>query len=240
MNSSSNKNALRLSVLIIGITWIWQILYLFFPQEPFMNFFLPKINIIDNLPAASLYVMGKGIGYFLLVLWLLRSTQENFSALGFHKDHLLKSISIGASFGLLIFIFHSALLLPVIDSLLPKSHVSNSGLFSTNLNIVILLFLGVVKGGFLEELWRIFVITRFEKLFSRAGLVSAFVISSIVFGLGHAYQGNNAIIGTAVIGSMNGLVYLRKRSAIEAVTAHALFDVLAVAGGALISSGHVK
>ena len=240
MNSSSIRSALILSTLIIGVTWFWQVLFLFFPQEPMMNFFLPKISAVDNLPTASLYIIGKGIGYFLLVLWLLRSAGERFSDLGFHRDHLVKSISMGAFFGLLIFIFNSALLLPVIDSLLPKSHVSNSGLFSTQLNIVILLFLGLVKGGFLEELWRIFELTRFEKLYSRTGLIVALIISSIVFGLGHAYQGNNAIIGTAVIGLMNGLVYLRKRSAIEAVTAHALFDVLAVAGGALMSSGHIK
>ncbi|MFZ4620864.1 MAG: CPBP family intramembrane glutamic endopeptidase [Bacteroidota bacterium] len=60
----------------------------------------------------------------------------------------------------------------------------------------------------------------------------------MVFGIGHAYQGNSAIVGTAVIGLLNGLVYLRKRNAVEAIAVHAVFDILVVAGGALMNSGH--
>jgi uncharacterized protein len=238
MGSLSQQNAYRLAVLIIGLTWLWQILNVLFPLVPVFNFYLPKISLMEDFPLAALYAVVKGIGYLLLLLWLLRFAGERLVNVGFHREQLFRQLAIGALFGILIFIFNSALLLPFIETLFPTFHVSNSALFSTKFKIGLLFFLGIVKGGFLEECWRIFVLTRFEKVFQRTGLAAALIFSSIVFGLGHAYQGNSAIIGTAVIGLLNGLVYLRKRNAFEAVAAHAIFDILAVAGGALMSSGH--
>ncbi len=228
----------QLAVVIICITWLWQILSLMYPQEPALNFFLPKVSLLDNMPLAALITLGKGIGYLLMVLWLLRHSHERLSDIGFHREHLLRTVSIGAAFGVAIFIFNSALLLPIIEKLFPKLHVNNSALFGSAINILILFFLGIVKGGFLEELWRIFVLSRFEALFNRTGLIAALIVSSIFFGLGHAYQGSSAIIGTGILGLLNGLVYLRKRSAFEAVTAHAIFDILSVTGGALLGASH--
>ena len=238
MKSLSQQHGLRLSVLIVGFLWLLQILNLIFPDEPALNFFLPHVSMIENMPLAALYAMVKGIGYLLLVLGLLRLTGERLTDLGFQSERLPRHVLTGALFGIAIFVFNTALLLPVIEHLLPGFRVSNSALFASSLNIAILFFLGIVKGGFLEELWRIFVLTRFEKVFQKTGLVTALIVSSIIFGLGHAYQGKSAVVGTAVIGFLNGLVYLRKRSAIEAVIAHAVFDILAVAGGALMHSGH--
>jgi hypothetical protein len=63
----------------------------------------------------------------------------------------------------------------------------------------------IVKGGISEECLRMFVLTRFEKVFQKTDLVATLNTSSIVIGVGHAY---------------------------------AVFDILAVAGGALMNSGH--
>lgn len=229
---------MKLSVLIVAILWLLQILTLIFPDQLALNIFSTKISLTENLPLGALYATIRGIGYFLLVVLLLRLSGEHLYDLGFHREKLLRHSIIGAAFGFAIFFFNTFLLLPLIESLLPGFRVSNTSLFSSGLNITILLFLGIFKGGFVEELWRIFVLTRFEKMFNKLGLIAALVISSVLFGFGHAYQGKSAIMGTAVIGFLNGLVYLRRRSAIEAVACHAFFDILAVAGGAIIHSGH--
>ena len=84
-----------------------------------------------------------------------------------------------------------------------------------------------------EELQRIFIFTRFEKWLGRPGLILGIVLSSVMFGVGHLYQGLGIAISTAVSGVIFALVYLRRRSALEPITAHALSDVLAMLGAML-------
>jgi len=110
-------------------------------------------------------------------------------------------------------------------------------LFTNGYYIVILFFLGIVKGGFFEEFWRIFVLTRFEKAFKTPGLVFALVVSSIVFGFGHAYQGLSGIISIGIIGLLYALVYLRKRNAVEAIAAHTTFNVIQTILGVILYYG---
>ena len=83
------------------------------------------------------------------------------------------------------------------------------------------IMLAVFKGGFSEELWRIFGVTRFEKAFGLPGLLAAAVLGSVVFGIAHAYQGIDSTI-------LFLLIYLRKRRALEPMTAHAVYDILGI------------
>ena len=53
-------------------------------------------------------------------------------------------------------------------------------------------------GGVVEELQRIFIFTRFENWLGRPGLVLGIVLSSVMFGLGHRYQGLGIAIGTEI------------------------------------------
>ena len=54
-----------------------------------------------------------------------------------------------------------------------------------------------------------------------------------MFGLGHRYQGLGIAISTAVSGVIFALVYLRRRSALEPISAHAFSDVLAMLGATM-------
>jgi len=56
-----------------------------------------------------------------------------------------------------------------------------------------------------------------------------------MFGFGHLYQGLGSAISTAMSGLVFSLAYLRRRSALEPVTAHAFSDVLAMLGATLIA-----
>jgi membrane protease YdiL (CAAX protease family) len=61
------------------------------------------------------------------------------------------------------------------------------------------------------------------------------MLSSAMFGFGHLYQGLGSAISTAMSGLVFSLAYLRRRSALEPVTAHAFSDVLAMLGATLIA-----
>ena len=80
-----------------------------------------------------------------------------------------------------------------------------------------------LMAGFGEELvFRGYLIWVFEPIL---GLWGAAVISVVIFGLGHAYQGTKGIIETAIIGAIFTLVVLIFGSLLPAMVLHALFDV---------------
>ncbi len=90
------------------------------------------------------------------------------------------------------------------------------------------LLAAVFMGGFIEELQRLFIITRFERCFGTIDIVGALVMESLLQGAGHAYQGPERAFIYIFIGLAFGLVYLRKRSAAEAMACHAVYDVFVV------------
>ena len=102
-------------------------------------------------------------------------------------------------------------------------------------NLLAWLPIGIFGGGIVEELQRIFVLTRFEKWLGHPGLILGIVLSSAMFGFGHLYQGLGSAISTAVSGLVFSLAYLRRRSALEPITAHAFSDVLAMLGATMLA-----
>jgi membrane protease YdiL (CAAX protease family) len=85
----------------------------------------------------------------------------------------------------------------------------------------------VVAGGLREEIQRAFLLRRFERWLG--GPTVGLVVTSAVFGAGHALQGADAAIATGLLGAFWGLVYLRRRSIAAPVVSHAGFNLLQLA-----------
>jgi uncharacterized protein len=60
------------------------------------------------------------------------------------------------------------------------------------------------------------------------GLTAAFVISTIIFGANHFYQGVSGVIQTTVLGAVFGLIYLWTGSLLIPMIVHALVDLRAL------------
>ena len=85
---------------------------------------------------------------------------------------------------------------------------------------------GIVAGGFREELQRAFVLHRFEQFLG--GPWVGLAIVSIAFGAGHAVQGWDAMITTGLLGACWGAIYLVRRSAIAPTVSHAGFNTIEI------------
>jgi len=171
---------------------------------------------------------------------LLRLSGEKFGDLGFRRADLAKQMGNGFLFGAIIFVLDTFVVSPLLSAVLPSTSaqgIDMADLFGNTAYISIFLFIGLFKGGFSEELWRIFVLTRFERSFGKAGLVMALIISSLMFGVGHLYQGLSGMISVSMIGLLYALVYLRKRSALEAVFAHSTQNIVNIILGYVIYAG---
>jgi uncharacterized protein len=81
----------------------------------------------------------------------------------------------------------------------------------------------MIAGGIREEVQRGFIIHRWGQYLGGAGWGVA--IYSVVFGLGHAEQGMDAMIVTGLLGAGWGLLYLARRSIVASVVSHAGFNL---------------
>lgn len=84
----------------------------------------------------------------------------------------------------------------------------------------------ILAGGVLEEMQRAFLLQRFER--HLGGVRVGIVLLSIGFGLGHAVQGWDAVVGTGVLGAFWAVLYVRRRSVVAPMVSHAGFNALEV------------
>jgi len=169
--------------------------------------------------------------YLAVICGLLWLNQDTPGSIGFRRDFLVRKILVGAGIGAIFWIFIHLIFQPAIAALLPPknpSAIDMSIYFKDPASMLIWLFIGVYGGGLVEELQRIFIMTRFELQWGRMGLIIAIIVHAVIFGMGHLYQGSATAIGTGVLGIMNSLVYLRRRSALETISCHAFFDVIGI------------
>lgn len=95
------------------------------------------------------------------------------------------------------------------------------------------LVLRAVMNGILEEVVMIgYLFTRWRQ--TGGGMVAILVGSALVRGGYHLYQGFGGFIGNAVMGVVFGLIYLRTGRVMPLVICHALLDIFAFVGYALL------
>lgn len=196
-----------------------------------------SVSLPESAPQFFVSAVVTGLFYVVAVVLLLRRSGERFEDIGFDRKGLLRQIGVGVLFGVLIFVFQIFFLSPIVEAFLPEDlviAVDMSIFFGTVYYYPVFVLVALFKGGFSEELWRIFTLTRFEKGFGRSGLLFALLLGSVVFGFGHLYQGFGGMVEAFVLALLYALVYLRKRLAWEAVSAHASFDVISITLGYLI------
>jgi CAAX protease family protein len=221
----SKRTSLGISLGAIVLYWIYQIV----SQRPDAPLPAHFSDLVWRIVRNKLIVLAA-------IFLLLRLEGEGFKALGLSGDKWPKHLGIGLLFGLAMFVALNVALGSVMGSVFPRPAASGPTImsfFKEPGNLLAWLPIGIFGGGVVEELQRIFIFTRFEKWLGRPGLILGIVLSSVMFGLGHRYQGLGIAISTAVSGVIFALVYLRRRSALEPITAHAFSDVLAMLGATM-------
>ena len=223
-NNISLKTAVILAVSAICIFWT---IKTFFKLYYFEENLQPHITI-EKL---CFHVIVKGAILFSVIYLFLWLSRERLGNLGIKKLALKKQILVGASAGIIIFAISNFFLGPFLKSIIPDSTskgIEVKFLFQNLYHIPLWIFVAMFGGGIIEEFERIFILTRFKLLAGKIGLTFALIVHSVVFGLGHLYQGINGAIEIGFVGLFFGLVYLRKGSAIEAIMAHGVYDLIGI------------
>lgn len=87
-----------------------------------------------------------------------------------------------------------------------------------------------LQAGLIEEYTRAFLLSRLWRVYpTPTGRWLVLIGSSLIFGLGHAYQGPAAIYGTALIGFFLGHYYMRNGRVLPLIIGHALYNSVVMA-----------
>jgi membrane protease YdiL (CAAX protease family) len=104
----------------------------------------------------------------------------------------------------------------------------------TPFSAALFLVVAIVAGGVREELQRAFILHRFEH--HLGGVRLGLLVFSAVFGLLHVDQGLDVAIAIGLLGLVWGVLFIRRRSAVLAITNHAGFNALQVVQGLVARS----
>ena len=213
--------ALLLSLAVILAAWGWALWRQLGPGEA------PAPGSVREL---TLFVTVRAVVVLALVVALLRANGERLADLGFGARPVRESWLRGLLLAAGLFVLINIVLNSALQALgVPGKPEAVPALFRDPREAPLWVWIAVVGGGFTEELQRAFVITRFERQWGRTGLVLGIAADSVMFGLGHSYQGLLAMIGCGLSGLLYALIFLRRRRVADAMAAHAGFDLLSAA-----------
>jgi len=183
-------------------------------------------SVAEILPVVTV----KAVLFTIVIAALMKAAGERFGDLGFRPPSLREAIRIGVPLTLVLFVLTNAVLNTALSALLGGgSSRSIAHLFRDPSQAPLWVLTAVIGGGYAEELERAFVLTRFERLFGRTGLVVGLLMSTIVFGIGHLYQGPAGAISAGFTGLACAFTFLQRRRVMDAMLLHAAFDLLGIA-----------
>ncbi|MCC2594653.1 CPBP family intramembrane metalloprotease [Tessaracoccus sp. OS52] len=172
----------------------------------------------------------------LLVLYLLWSVNRPdggpFRAMGFDLRRPGRDLAVGfatfAGIGVAGLAFY----------LIAREIGINTSVSPANLAAawwtVPMLVLRAIMNGVLEEVVMIgYLFVRWQQ--ARGGILTILVVSALLRGGYHLYQGFGGFIGNAVMGVLFGLIYLRTKRVMPLVICHTLLDIAAFVGYALLA-----
>jgi membrane protease YdiL (CAAX protease family) len=118
-----------------------------------------------------------------------------------------------------------------------NASVEPAELYDTWWRIPVLLLVAFANGWAEEVIVVGFLFTRLRQL--RMSVVAAVILTSLLRGLYHLYQGFGAGLGNVAMGLVFGYVYVRTGRLWPLIVAHALIDAVAFVGYAL-AAGHLN
>jgi membrane protease YdiL (CAAX protease family) len=186
-------------------------------------------NPLTQIHYVSLLLIADTILLIGLVLLFLRAHGERpsdvlFGGRPFGREALL---ALPLTIGALVIAAAALRALQLVAPWLHNvEHNPLEELLRTPADAALFAFVVVIAGGVREEVQRAFILRRFERWLG--GATVGVVIASAAFGAGHALQGGDAIVATALLGAFWGVVYLRRRSIVGPMISHAAFDLLQV------------
>jgi membrane protease YdiL (CAAX protease family) len=194
------------------------------PGRPLLDLFMQLLNVTLSLAPV------------FLVFYLLARAGERPSAIGLDarqpgrdlaRGTVLAAVIGGSGLGLYVIAYHLGVELNVVAENLPDIWWR-----------IPVLLLSALQNATVEEVIVVgYLLSRLDRLGVRPG--RAIVLSAVIRGSYHLYQGAGAFLGNAVMGLVFGYLYRRWGRVTPLLIAHFLIDAVTFVGYALLA-GHVS
>jgi membrane protease YdiL (CAAX protease family) len=200
-------------------------LFLILPSMVFSSFVIKKASL--TFPVVAGAGILQDLSLLSLILFFLWRNGEPFHSIGLTFRHGWKELWIGV---LLFFPFFLGVsfLERVLKHLgattprTPPSFLIPEGVPEHVLAFILLIVVAVAE----ETIFRGYLIHRFKAMMKSPGM--AVVLSSIIFSIGHGYQGTAGLVAVLGLGVVFALVYLWRGSLLAPMTIHFLQDFVAM------------
>jgi membrane protease YdiL (CAAX protease family) len=201
-------------------------LFLIVPSIVLSFFVTPKGD--TNFIITSLSVIMRDLALVSLVLYFVWCNHEPFSSLGLRARDPSHEVSLG--FLLFIPFFYGAnflgKFLVTIGLHAPKT-TSLPFEISNGIDDLIIATLMVIVVAFSEEIiFRGYLLLRIKG--ATASTFWAVIFSTLVFSLGHGYEGSAGVVTVGFMGLTFSLIYLWRGNLIAAITMHFLQDFVSI------------
>jgi uncharacterized protein len=202
---------------------------------------ISKIELFITLACLVIAIafppIGVLIGFFLVMLYVLigKDRKEKLKTIGFQApDGWTRTISLCLLYASLIEVSFQIIFNPIVQRLTGSTiDLQAFDVIRGNFpNYLGMLLVGWIAGGFIEEiLFRGFLITRISKFFQKAnaGNWFAILLTSIIFGFSHFYQGLNGMITTGLISLIFGFIFIKYRGILwYSILTHGFVNTIAL------------
>ncbi len=172
-----------------------------------------------------------GLAVSLITLWAIK---WDWSYFGLGKAKWVGSIVPAIGYTMIIILINDLLIEPLTEILAnkPVDLSSFDGMRGNLLNLIIMLAIMWVMAAFGEEFfYRGYIMRRLAILFGNKNFswILGAVISSLLFGLTHAYQGVSGMITTGMVGFILALAFYRNRSnLVVGILTHGIYDTYGI------------
>jgi membrane protease YdiL (CAAX protease family) len=161
-----------------------------------------------------------------LVLVFLRAHNESPRAVLFGEGRVAREALIGIATLPAVFMLVVLVLVAILKFAPSLHNVTRNPLedmLRTRGDAMIFAVVVMIAGGVREEVQRGFIAHRSGQYLG--GALWGVAVYSVFFGLGHFEQGYDAMIATALLGFVWGLLYLSRRSIVAPMVSHATFNL---------------
>ena len=175
------------------------------------------ISVISGLLILSGIKRIPGIGILLSIILIgiaFWHQDINFEQMGFnYPDDWAKTVLLGLLLGGILSILSTILFEPVIEKITnqPADLKSVEKIRGNWKSLLIWIVIGWAMGGFIEEiLFRGFLMVEINKLLGtgNVSLTINILLTSLIFGIAHWYQGKSGVLGTGLLGGFLGAIFV--------------------------------
>jgi membrane protease YdiL (CAAX protease family) len=203
--------------------------------------FLPGGTSNISFAVEATATILRDLSLLALIFFFLWRNREAIATIGWNARRLIVDVVIGVLLFIPMFFgaaWLESFLVNIGFSVPPPSNSSGITPANTTVDVLLAVLLVIVVAITEETIFRGYLIKRFASVIGSPAV--ALLLASVVFAVGHGYEGSAGVLTVGAMGLVFGIVYMWRKSLVAPMTMHFLQDLLAIVLAPLLTGGIIK